>query len=87
MLACEGRSYVASVSGLLRASDVPKDFPGRELWIQDEAAILMNGGSCVAAPDGTWSIEPVIDREALLTCELDIKRVLEERQNFDPAGH
>lgn len=31
-----------------------------------------NGGSCVAAPDGTWLVEPVAG---------------EERHLMDPAGH
>ena len=26
-------------------------------------------------------------RDAVVTADIDIERVLEERQNFDPAGH
>jgi nitrilase len=29
----------------------------------------------------------VIEKEGLFTVDLDINRVLEERQNFDPSGH
>jgi nitrilase len=32
-------------------------------------------------------IPPVVDREALAVATLDHRRVREERQNFDPAGH
>ena len=49
--------------------------------------ILANGGSCLAGPDGDWIIEPVVDREVLLTTTIDYRRVREERQNFDPSGH
>ena len=48
---------------------------------------LANGGSCLAAPDGGWIIEPFTDEEKLLTAIIDHKMVREERQNFDPSGH
>lgn len=41
----------------------------------------------MAAPDGTWIIEPVADEERLVIAELDFARVAEERHNFDPTGH
>ena len=43
--------------------------------------------SAVAAPDGTWLLEPVVGEECVRTVTLDRARVLEERQNFDPVGH
>jgi nitrilase len=49
--------------------------------------ISYNGGSCLAAPNGEWIIEPVINEEVLLVGTIDYRRVLEERQNFDPVGH
>jgi nitrilase len=87
VMAREGRSYCLSVSGLLRASDIPADFPGRELIAPDPAELLMAGGSCAAAPDGSWLVAPVVGREALITMDLDHARVRAERQNFDPSGH
>lgn len=47
----------------------------------------MNGGSYIAAPNGEWVVEPVINKEGLIIETLDFNRVLEERQNFDPVGH
>ncbi len=49
--------------------------------------VLANGGSCLAGPDGEWVIAPAGAEEVLLTATLDFRKVLEERQNFDPAGH
>ena len=49
--------------------------------------ILANGGSCIAGPDGKWVIKPVLNKEGLFIETLNFKRVLEERQNFDVAGH
>ncbi len=86
-MALEGRSYVISVSGLMRGSDIPEDTPHRSEIIADSQQLFADGGSCVAAPDGTWVVEPVVGEEKLILATLDHQRVREERQNFDPAGH
>ncbi len=86
-IAKESRSYVLSVSGLMRKEDVPSDFPHSEKMLENCPEFMANGGSCIAAPNGEWVIAPVIEREALLVADLDIKEVLRERQNFDPSGH
>ena len=86
-LAREGRSYVASVSGLMRRSDFPADTPHLTAILEDCPDALADGGSCVAAPDGSWLVEPVVGEETLIVAELDHARVRQERQNFDPAGH
>ena len=86
-IAQESRSYVVSVSGLMRASDFPSGTPHLAAITADIDGPLANGGSCVAAPDGSWVVEPVIDEEQLIVATLDHRRVREERQNFDPAGH
>ncbi len=86
-MAKEGRSYVVSVSGLMRRADIPADTPHRAEILADCPETLADGGSCLAGPDGGWVVKPVVDREALLVAVIDHKRVREERQNFDPAGH
>lgn len=86
-LAKEGRSYVISVSGLMRRSDVPEGVPQRDVLMQSLPETMANGGSCIAAPDGSWVVEPVVGEEQMLIATLDHRRVREERQNFDPAGH
>jgi nitrilase len=86
-IAKESRSFVVSVSGLMRREDFPKDTPHLEKILKDAPAVLANGGSCIAGPDGEWIIAPVTDTEGLIISTLDFNRVLEERQNFDPVGH
>ena len=86
-IAREGRSFVVSVSGLMRKSDIPDDLP-RAAMLRDTAdEVMANGGSCIAAPNGEWLLEPEVDVESLRIVELDHRRVLEERQNMDVAGH
>jgi nitrilase len=86
-IAKEGRSYVLSVSGLMRRQDFPPTTPHLDLILQDCPEILADGGSCLAGPDGEWLISPVTESETLQIATIDHYRVRQERQNFDPAGH
>jgi len=86
-IAMEGRSFVVSVCSTMKTSDIPKDTPHYKALADYPSEYLANGGSCIAGPDGKWIIPPTIEIEGLLTAEIDFTRVLEERHNFDVAGH
>ncbi len=86
-LAREGRSYVISVSGLMRSSDISTDLPHGELLQEKAPEWMADGGSCIANPDGSWLVEPVANKEHLQVVTIDHARVRQERQNFDPVGH
>lgn len=86
-IARESRSYVISVSSLMSRNDFPKDTPHLNKILEKSPETLANGGSCIAGPDGEWIIEPQINTEGLIIETINFNRVLEERQNFDPAGH
>ncbi len=86
-IAKESRSFVISVSGLMRKSDIPTDIPYSEKIILNSSETISNGGSCLAGPDGKWIIEPFVDKEDLVIAEIDHSIIREERQNFDPSGH
>ena len=84
-IAREARAFVVAPSHFQRATSYPDDFPLRdELEGRD---ILGRGGSAVLAPDGSYLAGPLYDEEGVLFADLDLGRVLEERQRFDPAGH
>ncbi len=76
-----------SVSGIMRKSDMPGTTPHIDAIQADCPEWLADGGSCIAAPDGTWLVEPLTESEQLVVATLDHQRVRAERQNFDPAGH
>lgn len=82
-IALEARSYVISVCGLLRREDVGEV----HRWRENAPELISDGGSCVAAPDGTWVIAPCPNEEKLLVATLDARRVREARQNLDVSGH
>jgi nitrilase len=86
-IALESRSYVMSVSGLMRRADIGSGAGWRETVAAACPEVLANGGSCLAGPDGEWILPPAPGEEKLLVATIDHRRVLEERLNFDPAGH
>lgn len=87
VLAKEGRSYCVGVSAVFTRDDVPDDMPyAREIkaGLSDMPA---NGGSCIAAPDGSWVLRPITGQTGIRYADLDPAFVRRERQNFDPSGH
>jgi len=86
-IALESRSYVLSVSGLMRASDFPRETPHLSSILAKGEGTRANGGSCIAGPDGKWIVEPFAREEKLIVATIDHQHVREERQNFDPSGH
>ncbi len=88
-LAKEGRSYSMAVSGLMPVAEIPSNIPLYDN-IMDACSgkeFIANGGSCLCAPDGEFIIQPQVGKEGVFSAEIDLNRVREERQNFDPAGH
>lgn len=86
-IALESRSFVVSVSGLMRPQDIPTDTQFYDELTTNAPSHFANGGSAVAGPDGKWILEPQVGEEGLFVVELDHARVREERQNLDIAGH
>jgi nitrilase len=88
-IAKESRSYVLSVSGLMRLRDFPETTPHRAAILSGHLGgeYLADGGSCLAAPDGSWVIPPVVGEECIRVAVIDHQFVRRERQNFDPSGH
>lgn len=86
-IARESRSFVVSVSGLMRREDIGPNLPHADVLIEAADDVMANGGSCVAGPDGEWLLPPQNDSESLFVVELDHQRVLEERHSLDVAGH
>ncbi|MQQ08346.1 carbon-nitrogen hydrolase family protein [Epibacterium sp. SM1979] len=85
-IAMEGRIYVASVSGLLRASDIPNSFPLRK-YVAEGRDVIMDGGSMIAAPGGELIVPPVLGEEHILYAELSMDAVIGAHMKLDPAGH
>lgn len=86
-MAREARSYVISVCGVLRRSDIPDGLPHVEMLRKRLPEVISNGGTCIASPDGQWVAPPLANEERIVVATFDHARVREERQNFDAVGH
>ena len=86
-IAKESRSFVASVCSIMRREDFPSDTIHLDKILENAPDVLSTGGTCLAAPDGEWIIEPLGTEEKLVVAEINHQKVREERQNLDAAGH
>lgn len=86
-IARESRSFVLSVCGLMRKTDIPTDLPHYEILAATADGTMANGGSCLADPTGNWVLTPETDKECLRIATIDHTLVGEERHNLDIAGH
>jgi nitrilase len=89
-IALEGRSWVISVSGLIRPFDFSHlkedEFPMKQIMESNDKS-WQNGGSIIADPMGKIVAGPLVDEEGILYANVDPILAIKERQNFDISGH
>ncbi|MHA2429003.1 MAG: carbon-nitrogen hydrolase family protein, partial [Candidatus Hermodarchaeia archaeon] len=89
-IALEGRSWVISVSGLLRPTDFAhlseSEFPMKSL-MESHPTSWANGGSVIVDPTGKVVEGPLVDKEGIVYADIDAALVIKERQNLDISGH
>ncbi|MCB0492351.1 MAG: carbon-nitrogen hydrolase family protein [Cyclobacteriaceae bacterium] len=85
--AFEGRCFVLAAGQMLKASDFPKSLEQPNYLKSDPDQWTLNGGSCIIAPNGKYLVEPIFDKEELITCEFDLDETIKERMTLDTSGH
>jgi len=86
--AFEGRCFVIAVGQIMHVRDIPAalELPGD--LINKPDSLLLNGGSCIINPDGSFLMEPRFDSEGLIIQEISgISRLIEEKMTLDVSGH
>ena len=80
--AFEGRCFVLAVGLMMHTADVPHQLPYdvTDPWVE-------RGGSSIIAPDSSYVVEPLFDREELIIADLDLAMVDRECMNLDVTGH
>lgn len=81
--AFEGRCFVLAVGQIVHLDDLPAGLAPRE----GSPELVLNGGSCIAGPDGAFIVEPVFDVEQVIHAELDPSAVDREAMTLDVSGH
>lgn len=85
--AFEGRCFVLA-SGLIEAvSDLPPQFELPTELSSSPDRLLQRGGSAIIGPDGGYIAGPVFDEETILTAELDLTQIDQEKMTLDVTGH
>lgn len=85
--AFEGRCFVVAAGAIMQVRDLPAELAPTPDLAADPAAFVLRGGSVIIGPDGTVLAGPVYDEELIITAEIDLARLPEERMTLDVAGH
>lgn len=86
--AFEGRCFVVAVGQVMRGSDFPKQLKLPEYLIEQPDKMVLNGSSCVIAPDGSFLLEPQVGVEEMIFFTIEnMEKIYEERMSLDVSGH
>lgn len=83
--AFEGRCFVLAVGLIMQSGELP--LPPTAEWRDRPDALVLRGGSCVIAPDGSYVVEPVFDQETIITARLNLGTIDQEQMALDVSGH
>lgn len=85
--AFEGRCFVLAAGQLIRANDFPSDLKLPDDLKNKPDQLVCKGGSCIINPRGEYIVEPVFDKEQLITAEIDLDERVKEQMTLDVSGH
>jgi nitrilase len=86
-IAREGGCWVIGSGTVMRASDLPADFPERDRLYADADEWINQGDSVVIAPGGSIAAGPMRKATGTLSAEIDLDAVTAARRRIDVAGH
>jgi len=85
-MAFEGRLYVVAAASYLTKSMLPPGFP-LQPELEPFPEELCVGGSAIVGPDGRFLAGPVYGCETIVYADIDLDRLVGEKQSLDVAGH
>jgi len=85
--AFEARCFVLAAGLIMRAKDLPTELRATPELAGNPDAFVLRGGSAIIGPDGKYVVEPVYEKEATITAELDLNAVDREKMTLDVSGH
>jgi nitrilase len=86
-IAREGRCWVVGSGFVMRASDIPDDFPDRDDLYPDPDAWINPGDSLVINPLGHTVAGPLREETGVLYADIDLSAIAVARRSLDVAGH
>ncbi|MGH9839985.1 MAG: carbon-nitrogen hydrolase family protein [Blastocatellia bacterium] len=85
--AFEGRCFVVAAGGIMRRGDLPKELEVAASVASGDDDYILNGGSCVISPDGSYVAGPAFGSEVIILARINLERRREESLTLDVAGH
>ena len=86
-IAREGCCWVVGSGNILKANDIPDDFPEKARLYPDNEEWVNPGDSVVIAPGGAIVAGPLRKEDGILYCDIDCARVAQSKRALDVAGH
>jgi len=86
-IAKEGGCHVVGVTPFLRGSDVPADIPGRDDLYGGDDDWMSRGNTTIVSAGGSIVAGPLVGEAGILTAELDLDAIVQQKRMFDCAGH
>ncbi|MFC1550841.1 carbon-nitrogen hydrolase family protein [Candidatus Neomarinimicrobiota bacterium] len=86
-IAREGRCWVVGSGTALKATDIPDDFPGKDVIYPKPDEWINTGDSVVVAPGGEIVAGPLRKEQEILYAEIDTKLVGIAKRTLDIVGH
>jgi nitrilase len=86
-IAREGRCWVVGSGFVMRASDIPDDFPDKDELYPDPDAWINPGDSLVIGPDGKTVAGPLRQEIGVVYADIDLSAIGVARRSLDVAGH
>lgn len=86
--AIEGRCYVIAVGQVMQAGELPTELEWPQGWRDSPGKMIMQGGSCAYAPDGSEILDPQMGTDGLIWLSIDdLDMCARERMTLDVSGH
>lgn len=86
--AFEGRCFVIAAGQMMRIKDFPPELDLPKPMQEEPEDWILNGGSCVIAPDGFYDLKPQYDVEGIIYHTMDdLDQIYRERMTLDTSGH
>ena len=81
-IALEGRCFVLSACQFMTKQDYPEG-----IALNEKSEILIRGGSCIVSPLGEFLVEPVYNKECIISAELNLDDIIKAKFDLDVVGH
>ncbi len=85
--AFEARCFVLAAGLVMRAKDLPAELRATSELRANPETFVLRGGSAIIGPDGKYVVEPVYEKDTIITAELDLNAVDREKMTLDVSGH